>query len=90
MIFQELVDGPGAAPQVPEARIIHYGGSMYSEHWTRFMARLEAEQAELARWLYPRGPIGRAKVPGNPASLARKALRNLQFRLFARRCVRVS
>ena len=89
MVFQGFIDGPGAAPPVDSARLIHYSGSMYPEHWPRFMARLRRERPALHEWLYPKGPIDQVKVPRTPGMLARKISRNLRYRLFSKRCDRV-
>lgn len=90
MVFQSLIDGPGRAPSVADARLIHYSGSMYPHYWPRFMKRLQDERPSLHEWLSPFGPIEEKRTPSAPLALAYKVSRNLRYRSFAKRCVRVT
>jgi len=90
MLFQGLLDGPAAAPLVPDARLVHYSRSRDPEYWPRFMARIRVELPEYHDWLLERGPLVQARLFKNPAVAARKACRKVYTELLKRRCARVS
>ncbi|WP_165246552.1 hypothetical protein [Paludisphaera soli] len=90
MLYQGMLEGPGAAPLVPDARLVHYSRSRDPEHWPRFMARIRGELPEYHDWLLGHGPLVQVRFPRDPAFLARKAYRKVYTELLKRKCSRVT
>jgi hypothetical protein len=65
-----------------EARVLHYHDSMAPESWDEFLARIAAEQAQVAPWLRSVGPItSPASVPARILGESFRIVRGLRRRL---------
>jgi hypothetical protein len=85
MIFQGMIDGPGASPDMSRSSVIHYSRSLDPPYRQRFLARLRAELPELFALVtslpkLERGPEG---VATRAMTLMLKAYRGSRWRLYA-------
>ncbi|MDG3007527.1 hypothetical protein [Paludisphaera mucosa] len=86
MVFRDHIDGPTAAPFTPDARLVHYSGSMLPEFWPRFLERMRREKPEQYDWIAGRGPIPNPVASRDPIYLVRKIYRKLQSKAHTRKC----
>jgi hypothetical protein len=91
MVFPGLLTGAVAAPHVGQSSILHYSGSLSEPYRTVFLERLARESPRLAAWLATaEEPLPKHNFLSSNAARWLKTWRGLQWRLYARRVIRMT
>ncbi len=85
MIFQGMIDGAGAAPDMSHSSVIHYSRSLTPPYRDRFLARLQAELPVVHATVASTPPLDRQSEGLGARGLATvlKVWRNLRWRIYA-------
>lgn len=87
MVFQGMIDGAGAAPDMSGSSVIHYSRSLTPPYRDRFLARLQSELPAVHALVTSMPPLDRASegVMGQIVASVLKAYRGARWRLYAAR-----
>jgi hypothetical protein len=85
MVFQGMIDGTGAAPDMSKSSVIHYSRSLTPPYRDRFLARLEAELPAVHAMVTSASSLDRASEGSAAHAMATllKAYRGARWRLYA-------
>ena len=92
MIFQGMIDGAGAAPDMSKSSVIHYSRSLTPPYRDRFLKRLQAELPAVHALVTSTPPLDRTSEgpAARATAMALKAWRNLQWRIYEAQVKRVA